>query len=220
MYYIFGKVRSINDLSQLKKGFKTLNRSHCKIAMIDDNAFEYEAILKRHDFFVQRFSDIEDIKAMAEYEIILCDIEGVGKRFSEKYQGAYIIKELRKHYPHKFLIAYSSKSFDASFNDYFKIADFVLKKDIDSEEWIEKLDEAISKVADPIYQWKKVRQYLLDSDIPLQNIQELENDYVTNISSKTDNFPKQSILSKISSNEIKNIILSLASSIIFKLLTE
>ena len=55
-------------------------------------------ILQRHKFDIDKFDDIENIESLNAYDIILCDIQGVGTKFNTSYQGAYLVKEIYKRY--------------------------------------------------------------------------------------------------------------------------
>ena len=217
MYFTIGKPKSINELKSSHDYIKNVSRDRIEIAIIDDEPFQYLEILRNHNFHIRPFEDIADIKAVHAYPIVLCDIKGVGKSFHSKYEGAHIIDEVRKHYPSKIIIAYSGHQFDPSFNKYFQMCDFVLKKDIDSDNWVENLDNAISKAMNPITQWFKIRAYLLEKDVPLNSILKLEDDYVEMFFKKKESFPSNKTLNTLS-DDVKSVILNFTSSAIFKLL--
>jgi len=120
----FGKPKSIKDLDIPTLKLKTIDRINIPILVIDDNEFEYLDHLKTHRFDLTYFDDIQSIESAKEYEIILCDINGVGKRFESKYEGAHVIAELHKKYPFKTIIAYTGYTHDPTFNKFFRMADF------------------------------------------------------------------------------------------------
>lgn len=213
---IFGKPNSIYDLRNYQNEFSKPQREDVKIALIDDEPFSSVDRLQRNDFRIKQFKDITDVSAVSEYEIILVDIDGVAISLSEKYQGAFLIKEIRKKYPHKVIIAYSSKTFDASYNEYFNNADFVFMKDLSTEQWVENLDEAISHSINPVSQWIKLRDHLLDKEVALEFIIRIEDNYVKCLLKKQNKFPDASILKSLPC-DIKSILLSFAGSLLFKL---
>ena len=212
---IIGKIFSIGDLANQKKSFKKPQRENVKIALIDDEPFQGLERLQRNDYKIKQFEDISDISAVSEFEIVLVDIDGVGKALSEKYQGAFILQEIRKRYPYKIIIAYSSKTFDASYNKYFKNADFVFRKDQTTEQWVENLDQAIVFAIDPLYQWKKLRDYLLINDVKLVNVLKIEDNFVKCILRKDREFPNNSIAGYLKQETI-SILKDFAKSLLFR----
>lgn len=217
---LFKKERSIEDLKDMsyKDLFGGMNMRHNAIILvIDDDPFLYLEALQNQDFNIRQITDIADIKIVIAYDIILCDIKGVGKAFASPYEGAHVIKEIKKYYPSKFVIAYSAHSFDTLFNDFFRIADAVIKKDIDSSSWVEKLDLAIETVTNPVYQWKKIREYLLNKDVPLKTVLVLEDAYVKRLLGEKTVFENNKVLNELSA-DIKSVIINLISSGIFSLL--
>ncbi|OFY94226.1 MAG: hypothetical protein A3K10_17605 [Bacteroidetes bacterium RIFCSPLOWO2_12_FULL_31_6] len=219
MFYTIGNPYGIKDLNIPSLKLKTLDRKQIPMLVIDDEEFEYLDHVKTHRFDVQYFPDIQTIESAEAYEVILCDIDGVGKKFSKKFQGAHIIAELRKRYPFKTIIAYTGYTHDPTFNRFFAMADFSVKKDIDGDEWIEKLDEAIKIATDPKNRWIKVRNYLLEHDVPLFEIMKLENEFVkTLVEGKSlEDFPSTKLSNEIS-GDIRGVLQSFTASIIFKLI--
>lgn len=192
-------------------------RSRVHIIVIDDKGFIYEEVLRNHGFSIKVLNDIQDIKAVESYPVVICDIRDVGKSFGSKYEGAHVIAEIKKHYPNKVLIACSGEQFDASFNQYFALCDASVKKDIESEKWVETLDNAIATYLNPVSQWKKLRDYLINLDVPTVRIAKLEDHYVTAILTKKKPFQDEKKLIDLP-QDAKNILLGIASNYAFKLL--
>ncbi len=218
-YLNIGKPKSLKDLDIPDLSLKNIDRIKIPILVIDDNEFEYLDHLKQHRFDITYFSDIQSIESTKAYEIILCDINGVGKVFKSKYEGAHVISELHKKYPFKTLIAYTGFTHDPSYNKYFRMADFNIKKDIDGDEWVEQLDFAIELTTDPKKKWIKLRNFLLDNNVSLFEIMKLENEYVSSIinGENLQNFPSNK-LKKEMSKDVRAILQSFTGSVIFKLL--
>ena len=214
---VLGKAKSIYDLKNRLSSYKKPQREEVKILLIDDDPFPALDRLQRNNFRIRQINDVEDVSAVNDYEIVLVDIDGVGVSLSQKYQGAFLIKEIRKKYPHKIIIAYSSKTFDASYNEYFRKADFIFMKDLTTEQWVENLDEAINKAIDPIYQWIKLRNYLLDEEVRLDAVMVIEDNYVKSLNTENNDFPNKKILSKISP-DIRVVLQNFAASLLFRLI--
>jgi hypothetical protein len=219
MFYTLGKPYGIKDLNIPSLKLKTLERKQIPILVIDDEPFTYLDHIKNHRFDIEYFEDINTIETAEAYEVILCDIQGVGKKFQSKFQGAHVIAELRKKYPFKTIIAYTGYTHDPTFNRFFALADFSVKKDIDGDEWIDKLDQAISIATDPKNKWVKVRNYLLEHNVPLFDIMKLENEYVKLLidGKPIDGFPSAKLSNEIS-GDIRAVLQSFTASIIFKII--
>lgn len=213
---IFRKHYELNDI----KGVKDPNdndRSKAKILCIDDEGLEYENIIRHHGFNIRVVDDINDISAVSEYPIIICDIQGVGKAFKSQFEGAHIIEEIKKKYPNKVVIAFSGKSHDARYNRYFLMADAMYSKDIDSDQWVENLDEAVKKVTDPVAQWKRMREYLFKNDASTKNIYLLELDYIQSVLNRDKNILGNSKTLSLMNPDVRGVMQGFVASFLFSL---
>lgn len=102
--------------------------------------------MKANGYQIQHKQDIEP------YDIILCDISGVGKKLGYQKEGAFIIREIHANYPNKRIIAYTSYTYNPELNQFFSMADFVAPKDFSIDGWIDALDEQVRKSIDPVNQ--------------------------------------------------------------------
>jgi len=217
------KTYKIDDL----KDYQLLNmidisklRRMVDILIIDDeNVDDLIDGLRRHKFNVEYKSDIDSINDVVAHDIILCDIRGVGKKFHSSKEGAYLIKEIKNSFPSKSVIAYTASTYDATYNEYFKIADDVLSKGEDIDVWVSALDTQIKSSVDPILKWTKLRVQLLDQGMSTQILSKLESEYVKAVKGKSfDSFKK--LAEKHYSNEnIKNVIQELIISLLVKIIT-
>ena len=215
MAFLFWKrFKTISDLRTADLKLKKVRRSDVKIAIIDDEPIEIMDILKSHKFNIDLIPKIESINILGEYDIIICDIHGVGEAFSKEFQGAYLVKEIYKQYPFKIIISYTGITYDARYNEYLKHAEFSLKKDVSSEDFVEKLDAAISLIQDPVHRWNKIKNYLVENDVPTYEIALIEDDFVRRLLSNQDfnDFPKKKIQKNIDSN-LRAVLQSFAANI-------
>jgi len=218
MYFIFGKPKQISDLKVIARPPIGTLRPRVSIVVIDDKGFVYLNVLRNHGFIITELTDITDVKAVQTYPIVVCDIRGVGKAFGSDFEGAHVLAEIKKHYPNKILIVYTGQLFDASFNQYFALCDASVTKDAESQQWVEVLDNAIATFLDPIAQWKKLRSYLIDLDVPTMRLAELEDHYVSAVLAKQAPFQDEKKLIDLP-QDAKAVLLGIASNYAFKLLT-
>ena len=219
MYFTFGKPKSVQALNTPSLNLVKPNRNEVPIIVIDDEQIPYLEDIRYHGFNITQFKDIEQIESVKGFEIVLCDIRGIGKKFKSKYEGAHIISEIKKIFPYKIVIAYTAYTFDPNYNKFFNIADNVFKKDIDRDEWIENLDKAIEMAINPITKWKKIRNFLQEQNVSSVDIIKLENEYVEMIQKKRkiDSFPSRRIKKSLSDN-VQDVIKSFLGSLLLKLL--
>jgi hypothetical protein len=181
---MFGfKKYTLKDLEYVKAQIRTDN-SKFKIAVIEDKVFPFLEELRRHDFNITIYNDIERINLIADYDIVVSDIKGVGKLLGSKLQGAHLIEEIHKRYPNIYLIAYSASLFNPEYNKYFELCDETKKKGIDVNDWVNTLEKAIKNSNDPIYQWEKSRKMLLKNGVDIGVVSKLERVYVKSIIKK------------------------------------
>lgn len=214
---IMNTIYDLNDsfIQKIPKSISEL-RKHAGILIIDDNDFLPEEYLKSNGFQIQHKKDIDTIKDVEPYEIIMCDISGVGKKLGYAKEGAFIIREIHANYPDKRIIAYTSYTFDADYNQFFSLADFIAPKDFAIDNWIDVLDDQIKKACDPVTKWLKIREYLLDNDISTLSVAKMEDKFVSAVKKKNFN----SLQNYIKSDESKfqSIFTEFASSLCAKII--
>ncbi|MBA8198200.1 MULTISPECIES: hypothetical protein [Citrobacter] len=178
-------VHKLSDIAVTVKNNDSLRRN-CDIAVIDDQSFLSAEKLKVAGFSIHEVGDIDNLKKIESYPIVVCDIEGVGKAFGAKAEGAFVVSEIRKRYPDKYIIAYSTKSFEFTYQPYINKADIAMPKVSSVEQWTEVLDRAIAIVSDPKTRWVRIRQKLIDSNVELYDVFKLEQAYILSILKKND----------------------------------
>ena len=118
MFIHFGKPKQITELHTPERVIAQMKREDAKMVVVDDQDFPYLDILRQHKFNIDTLNDITSLTTIEAYDVVLCDLNGVGKSFSRQYQGAYLVKEIYKRYPFKIIISYTGISFDARYNEY------------------------------------------------------------------------------------------------------
>lgn len=219
----FFKKYNLEDLKSLQSLGK-VDRSAIQVAVIDDKTFPPLEELRRHQFNISHFTDIERLNILSEFDIVVTDIKDVGKLFGSRLGGAHLIEEISKHFPNKYLIAYSASRFDMSLNKYFSMCDEQKRKDTDVHDWVTLLDLAITRLNDPIYQWEKTRRILVKQQVSSRNILKLErafskslltknNTHILKIISSNSNFTDKPLL-KIAVESISSFTANLISELI------
>ena len=214
IYYIN---KNINDIKG-KAFFDVRNiqklRKMTEILIIDDEEFPLLEAIQKHGFSIAHKPDIQDTKDFIPYDIILCDIKGVGKLYGSEYEGAYLIKEAKKSFPNKQLIAYTASTYNPSYNSFLKYADAIIPKGTSLEGWIDLIDTQLRNCIDPIYQWKELRKSLFEAELSTIEVATFEQLYVKAIENKeftsfeklTDNTQTSSIIKQFLTSLIVRFI--------------
>lgn len=219
MLFRFRKFHVINELSLSTQTFKPAQRGEFKIAIVDDEVFLYLDQLRRLGFNITTYKDVTDLNMLYSYDVIISDIKGVGKDFNSEFEGAFLLRELKKKYPYKGFAAYTGSAFDIRINT-FLVDIQIIKKDITIDEWCNAIDSLIRNISDPKTVWNRIRKDLLDKEVSLLDLERLEDEFVDRVLNRNcdfSNFPSQKAKKHIST-EALNLLSSIASNLLAKLL--
>ena len=149
-------------------------RKSIEILVIDDEEFKPERNLRNLDFNLTVFKDISRVEQVKNYDIILCDVNGVGLELSDLTQGAFLIDEIKKNYKSKIVISYTAGSQSSELVFLARqYSDGDIRKDAPIEDWRNLLDDFIENLSNPIYQWKRERLQLLDNGMELNDLRNI-----------------------------------------------
>lgn len=179
-------IYKLSDIPSKSVSKSALRRAY-DMAVIDDLDFTNTKKLETAGFSIDEVGDIDNLKKIEAYPIIICDIQGVGSAFGAESEGAYVVSEIRKNYPDKYIIAYSTRSFEFSYQPYISKADVAMPKASSIEQWTEVLDEAIEIISNPKSRWIRIRNKLLDSNLELYEVFRLEQAYIRSVLEKDQN---------------------------------
>lgn len=217
---VLGKMYSIADLATPKQALSCIDvRSRIPILFIDDEGFVYKEALRDEKFNIFCLTQIEDLGAAAEYPIVICDIKGVGTNFDREREGLFVIRELKKKYPFKHYAVYSGANYRIDAFDELEGVSLI-KKDPDIEDWRGYLDEFIMRATDPKETWKKIRNFLLQKDVPLLEVLRLESNFVDIYNNRPQQmgfFPEEKKFPSIK-QDIRSIIQSMIAGALLKAL--
>ena len=171
---MFEKIFSYRQIYELESSQKTslsinndlTRRAKVPIAVIDDEPFLPHQTLNNNGYDIRILGDIKNLSEIKDFNVILCDLQGVGIHLNDKNQGAYLIDEIKRNHPEKFVIAYTGGAVDDEITKMaHESADYFLKKDADVEDWREKLDRSITFLSKPVSVWKRQRYALFTNDV-------------------------------------------------------
>lgn len=140
--------RILNMLFSKKKQWPSLSveeiRKRARILVIDDSDFFYLQLFQNDGYTIEKWDDVYDLQKLEAgyYDIILLDIQGVGKKQSQD-QGFGILKHINQVCPAQIVIAYSNADFSLKYQDFFKIADSTLAKTDDYVDFKRSVDRLL-----------------------------------------------------------------------------
>jgi hypothetical protein len=108
---------------------------------------------------------------------VLCDLRGV---FTEsEQQGAAMVKQIRNSYPTVYVIAYTGAHPSSGlFRRASAIADTIIEKKADIDEWVDLLDSYIDKCVQAGEFWQRFRLYLIGHGLDAYQLMILEDAFV------------------------------------------
>lgn len=174
MFIYFGTPLPLSTISEAQVPLSKV-RSSQQVLVIDDEPFTYLASLSGHGFSIREVRDLDSVEFVEKFPIVICDVKGVGKKLGGRHEGAHLGAEIRRHYPDKYIIAYTGYTFDPTYNELLASTDRSLAKDIDTEDWVRELDAAAKVMSNPRSRWLRMRRHLLqDAQLELWSVFRLE----------------------------------------------
>lgn len=127
-------------------------RKRARILVIDDQDFIYKGLFERDGYTIEKWDDVQDLQKVEDnhYDIILLDLQGVGKTFSDE-EGLGLLKYIKEKAPAQIIIAYSHAEWRLKYQDFFDLANHKLDKDDDYYRFKKIVDEYIIKRFSPDY---------------------------------------------------------------------
>lgn len=159
---MFKKKLCLNDLDKdaILRPINIIEaRPKVRIGVIDDAPFQALVNLRLNGYDVNYLDTTASLASLQNYEIIVCDILDVGVNDDE--QGAALIADIKRVFPEKQVIAFTSLPGNTRlFRLAKERADVCLSKSIQPDVWYSILDEAISKCLDPRAIWARANRKL------------------------------------------------------------
>lgn len=212
----FIKLYTLNDLAKKSFQLKSIKKNSIPILIIDDNDFEYEQEMRASGFDITCVQDLDDLKMAKDFNIIISDIKGVGKKLKFKYEGVGLIHELSKQYPYKLYGVYTGNNIDIEMSDLLKGVEIIPKR-FEKDDWSSFLDKQVHKYVDPKTFWLILRDQLISNGVPLYDLVLMEHKYVDAIINHESDF--RDLFNDNDSfipSELKTILLSVTANIITK----
>lgn len=157
-----------------------------RIACIDDNVFGEVTLLQNNGINILHLRDLSDMSHVVQFDIILCDIDKVGRYFDPvNGTGVDLMEMIRARYPAKYVIGYSGlvarkADIKALLEKARQIGDdFVVKESsIPIKTWISIINKSFDAVSNPVANWSRIRKKMVLLDTEGNTFTKLEDIYV------------------------------------------
>ena len=192
---IFKKKQKVNDLYTIEdlekardkiKSVSIREKKNFRIVIIDDEGFDDEVLKSLGYLDIDIKEKYEKISDYENYDIIFCDINGIARDLDPTYQGAALAKLIKKTYPSKIVIIFSSKDQSLDFYKFSNDVDDIIPKNLKNAEIAEIIDKYIEVFNDPIERWKNFRRKILEQGTTPKSVALLEDCYVRGILNHDD----------------------------------
>lgn len=188
----YNDLKTIHQVKENKFDFENYpQRNKVRICVIDDEGFPKKNQLSKLGYSdVTELYNFESIESLKDYDVILCDMDGVGKVLDSKKQGLAVVEQLKINYPLKKIFIYSGKEPAG----YGEIPDGVeyISKQYSASELSKFLDNKCSYYWDPIECWEYIYAMMIKSQLSSKVIAVIEDRYVCSILEKNNLFEKDS----------------------------
>lgn len=187
---IFKKKKRINDLYTIEdlensrdkiKSVTIRDKKNIRIVIIDDEGFDDEILKSLGYLDIEIKEQYGKLSDYEKYDIVFCDINGIARDIDPVYQGAALAKLIKKTYPSKIVIIFSSKDQSLDFYRFSPDVDDIIPKNLKNAEIAEIIDKYIEIINDPIESWKNFRKKISEQGTTPKNIALLEDCYVRGI---------------------------------------
>ncbi|CAK1715569.1 Response regulator [Vibrio crassostreae] len=210
--YFFSK-KNLSQLGETQLDIPYLKRN-TNIAIIDDEPFPQLESIKNAGFHITQYNDIESFDQLSSYQIIVCDIQGVGKKFPHSGEGAYIVQQLKLEYPDKYIIVVSSKAASITVSAMIDVADEKISRG-NNDALMAALNNGLPKVGSDVQRWKRLRNYLItQKDIDVYEVWKIEQEFIKSVLAKS-NKPMRNYIDKHSGDIAKGMLINFVSSLVF-----
>jgi DNA-binding response OmpR family regulator len=120
-------------------------RKRSRLLVIDDQEFPYLPLFRRDGYNIEKWSDVQRLTDLQDgrYDLILLDLQGVGRQESHEQQGFGILRHLREQYPTLLVVAYSNADWSLKYQEFFALADSVLPKTADYVDFKARVDDLL-----------------------------------------------------------------------------
>lgn len=166
-----------------------------KIAVIDDNDFPWQQTLESKGHSVNVFKDYHksNTKAslkrltpydFAKFDIVFCDIEGVGGKAYPGIEGVGVIEDIRNINPLQIIVAFTgspARLLDPKTGKNFTAIDAVFQRDWELDDFLLNFNSLAKIFVAPKQRWRFLRSRLVHLDLSESKITLVQRAFTQNV---------------------------------------
>ena len=208
---VINKLISAPEFERKYGATKTKDRSKVKICFLDDEG--YTSVDKLNSLGYKNIEvkfEFNNLEEFSDYDVIFCDIQGVGKSLYPKFQGYDVAIELSKMYPNCNVFIYTGKDL----SQYPPLPKNIkcISKQTSMKEIVSILDNECEYLWNPIAAWEKYELELRNKKTDNKFIALIEDKFFSSIINGKNEMSENYFSSNVSFyNEIKFYITTLIS---------
>lgn len=184
--YVYGNLLTIASVEEQRIDTKIkIQRDQIKVCVIDDEGFDINTLYDLGYKNIRKKIQFENMDEYQEFDVILCDVEGVGISVDVEKQGLAVAEQIKNVYPDKVVLIYSGKNIE-TFGEMPKCLDGYLRKQSSMSELANSLDSYYKKSIDPINVWEKARDEMIRNKISTKTIAFLEDRFCRSLLESDD----------------------------------
>ena len=148
-----------------------------RIALIDDEEVTHVDRLSSDGYNITHFPDIDKIDDFVrkKYDVVILDIQGIGKKLSPTSEGWGVLKYIKNEYPHIVVIMFTGAEWSITkYKDQASLADDFIGKDLEFLDFKAKLDAGIRKAFSPAYHFEIEKKKLIAGINNAQTFQKVD----------------------------------------------
>lgn len=191
--HVYNNLKTINDFKDNRHSKKRVDRKQIKVCFIDDKGYDKETFSSTGYIDVDVKTEYTNSNDFAAYQIIVCDIDGVGTKIDSKKQGLAVAETLKKAFPDKIIMTFSSKNPYAYAEKFNEIADGYFNKMSTPAEIADELDKKAIIYFDEVAAWKHFENELRKDEISNKTIAFMEDLYVESLLEKENLFNEKRV---------------------------
>ncbi len=148
-----------------------------RIALVDDEEITYVNRLKQDGYNIADFHDIENIDEFIrkKYDVVILDIQGIGKHIAENTEGWGILKYLKTECPNIVVLIFTGADWSITkYKAQADLADDFIGKDLEFLDFKSKIDSAIRKAFSYKFHFEIFKQKISKEVVNANTLKEIE----------------------------------------------
>lgn len=184
--YVYNNLLTIASVEEQRIESKIkIQRDQIKVCVIDDEGFDINTLYDLGYKDIRKKIQFENIDEYQEFDVILCDVEGIGVTVDAEKQGLAVAEQIKNVYPEKVILLYSGKNIE-TFGEMPANLDGYLRKQSSMSELANSIEMYYVQSINPVNIWEKTRNQMLENQISTKTVAFLEDRFCKSLLEKGD----------------------------------